>query len=54
MTEKTNTEPRDVRVTTPAELLAAMPHLLGFTPEDSMVVIGTEPPRDRVKADAAL
>jgi hypothetical protein len=47
MTEN-NTKSR-VRVTTSAELLAAVPHLLGFTPEDSMVVIGTEPPRDRVK-----
>ncbi len=26
-----------------------MPHLLGFTPEDSMVVIGTTPPQARVK-----
>ena len=49
MTEQ-NTTPRvSVRVTTSTELLAAVPHLLGFTPEDSMVVIGTTPPRDRVK-----
>ena len=47
MTEN-NTTPR-VRVTTSAELLAAVPHLLGFTPEDSMVVIGTTPPHARVK-----
>jgi Domain of unknown function (DUF4192) len=47
MTEK-NTKTR-VRVTTSAELLAAVPHLLGFTPEDSMVVIGTTPPQARVK-----
>jgi len=47
MTEK-NTTPR-VRVTTSADLLAAVPHLLGFTPEDSMVVIGTTPPQARVK-----
>ena len=47
-TPEKNTMPR-VRVTTSAELLAAVPRLLGFTPEDSMVVIGTEPPRDRVK-----
>jgi hypothetical protein len=47
MTEKI-TEPR-MRVTTSAELLAAVPHLMGFTPEDSMVVIGTEPPQARVK-----
>jgi len=50
MTEKNTTEPRvRVRVTTSAELLAAVPHLLGFTPEDSMVVIGTTPPQARVK-----
>ena len=26
-----------------------MPHLLGFVPQASLVVIGTEPPHDRIK-----
>jgi Domain of unknown function (DUF4192) len=61
MTEKNTPH---IKVATPAALLAVIPHLLGFTPEDSMVVIGTSTPRDRVKvtmrydlpdpADAAL
>src|SRR5690348_11841345 len=38
-----------VRVGSPKTLLAVIPHLLGFRPEASMVVIGTSPPRDRVK-----
>jgi len=44
-------EPAPVRVRpgSPGELLAIVPHLLGFVPQASLVVIGTEPPRDRVK-----
>jgi len=38
-----------VRPDSPGELLAIVPHLLGFVPQASLVVIGTEPPRDRVK-----
>ena len=33
----------------PGELLAVVPHLLGFVPQASLVVIGTAPPRDRIK-----
>jgi uncharacterized protein DUF4192 len=38
-----------VRAGSPAALLAVVPHLLGFVPEMSMVVIGTSPPRDRIR-----
>jgi Domain of unknown function (DUF4192) len=38
-----------VRAGSPAALLAVVPHLLGFVPELSMVVIGTSPPRDRIR-----
>jgi hypothetical protein len=38
-----------VRAGSPRELLAVVPHLLGFVPQASLVVIGTGPPRDRVK-----
>ena len=38
-----------IRAGSPAALLAIVPHLLGFMPEASLVVIGTEPPRSRVK-----
>jgi hypothetical protein len=41
--------PVKVRAGSPAALLAIVPHLLGFMPEASLVVIGTGPPRDRVK-----
>jgi hypothetical protein len=40
---------RTIRIGTPAALLAAVPYLLGFTPQDSMVVIGTGPSPGRVK-----
>ena len=43
------TTPVTVRAGSPAALLAIVPHLLGFVPEASLVVIGTAPPRDRVK-----
>ncbi len=33
----------------PGELLAVVPHLLGFVPQASLVVMGTAPPRDRIK-----
>ena len=38
-----------VRADSPAALLAVIPHLLGFMPEASVVVIGHTPPRDRVR-----
>ena len=38
-----------VRAGSPKELLAVVPHLVGFVPQASVVVIGTGPPRDRVK-----
>ena len=37
------------RVDSPAALLAVIPHLLGFVPAASVVVIGLTPPRDRVR-----
>jgi hypothetical protein len=43
------TTPVTVRAGSPAALLAIVPHLLGFVPEASLVVIGTAPPRDRIK-----
>ena len=38
-----------VRVTDPVSLLAVVPHLLTFQPSDSLVVIGTAPPRGQVR-----
>ena len=38
-----------LRAGSPAELLAVIPQLLGFMPEASLVVIGTEPPDSSVK-----
>jgi hypothetical protein len=38
-----------VRAGSPAALLRLVPHLLGFVPETSLVVIGVTPPRDRVR-----
>jgi hypothetical protein len=38
-----------VRVESPTTLLTVIPHLLGFRPQASVVVIGMAPPRDRVK-----
>jgi hypothetical protein len=38
-----------VQVNSPAAVLAVVPHLLGFVPETSLVVIGAGPPRDRVQ-----
>jgi Domain of unknown function (DUF4192) len=38
-----------VRVTSPASLLAVVPHLLGFQPASSLVLIGTTPPRAQVR-----
>ena len=38
-----------VRAGSPAALLGLVPHLLGFMPEASLVVIGIAPPRDRIR-----
>jgi Domain of unknown function (DUF4192) len=38
-----------VRADSPTALLRLVPHLLGFVPEASLVVIGVAPPRDRVR-----
>jgi Domain of unknown function (DUF4192) len=38
-----------VRLGSPADVLAAVPHLLGFHPASSLVVIGAGGPRDRVR-----
>jgi len=40
---------RIVRADSPATLLAVIPHLLGFIPQASVVVIGTSPPRSRIR-----
>jgi hypothetical protein len=38
-----------VRAGSPAALLRLVPHLLGFVPEASLLVIGVAPPRDRIR-----
>jgi hypothetical protein len=38
-----------VRAGSPSALLQLIPHLLGFMPEASLVVIGVTPPRDRIR-----
>ena len=43
------TDPVQVRAGSPESLLAIVPHLLGFVPQASLVVIGTEAPHDRIK-----
>jgi len=42
------TAPR-IRVSSPAGLLAVIPHLLGFHPSRSMVIVGLDGPRGRVQ-----
>jgi hypothetical protein len=42
-------DPVQVRAGSPESLLAIVPGLLGFVPQASLVVIGTEAPRDRIK-----
>jgi hypothetical protein len=42
------TRPR-VRIGSPADVLAVVPHLLGFHPANSLVVIGAGRPRDRIE-----
>jgi len=38
-----------VRAGSPAALLRLIPHLLGFVPQASLIVIGVAPPRDRIR-----
>lgn len=38
-----------LRIDGPVGLIAVVPHLLGFTPEASLVVVGTRPPTGRVQ-----
>ena len=44
-----HTQPSSVGPGSPAALLRLVPHLLGFVPETSLVVIGVTPPRDRIR-----
>ena len=48
MTTTTTAGPEVIRVGTPEALLDAIPLLVGFEPADSLVVLGCQPPRDRV------
>jgi hypothetical protein len=41
--------PLQLRADSPEALLTIVPHLLGFLPQASLVVIGTEPQSDRIK-----
>jgi Domain of unknown function (DUF4192) len=43
-----DTQPR-VRISSPADALAIVPHLIGFHPANSLVVIGAGRPRDRIE-----
>jgi hypothetical protein len=38
-----------IHVTTPACLLSVIPHLLGFQPVNSLIIIGTEPSSHKAK-----
>ncbi len=38
-----------LRISSPAGLLAVVPHLLGFVPESSLVVLGVAPPSGRIR-----
>lgn len=40
---------RAIRITSPESLLSVIPPLLGFQPGNSMVLIGTEAPRSRIR-----
>ena len=37
-----------ISVTTPARLLSVIPHVLGFQPVSSLLIIGTKPPHHTV------
>jgi hypothetical protein len=42
-------DPQPLSVSSPADLLAVVPHLLGFVPANSLVVLGVAPPRHRAR-----
>jgi Domain of unknown function (DUF4192) len=42
--------PQPVSIDSPAAMLAVIPHLLGFTPENSLIVVGGRGPRQRIEA----
>jgi hypothetical protein len=44
-----HSERPSVQISSPAELIAVVPHLLGFAPQASLVVIGVSPPRGQVR-----
>jgi len=46
LTDTTGQQP--VKVGSPAEVLAAVPYLIGFHPARSLIVIGARAPRDRI------
>jgi len=48
MTTPTATGRTPIKLTDPAQLLAALPYLLGFVPEDSVVLLGHRPPGTRI------
>jgi hypothetical protein len=53
----TSTDPPSIRVTSPADLIDAVPYLLGFHPAESLVVIGFDgagPPARQVTVTARL
>lgn len=43
-----NREPVHIRVSSPGQLLSVVPRMLGFVPEDSLVVVGLAQPREQV------
>jgi len=49
MSTDAGTTARTLRITSPATLLAVIPYLLGFQPDNSMVIIGTEGSRAEVR-----
>ena len=49
-----DTQQPTVRVSGPADLVAAVPHLLGFVPRDSLVLVGVDGSSGRVKLTARV
>jgi hypothetical protein len=47
--EPAGTPPPAVRASSPAEILAVVPYLVGFIPQASVVVLGTAPPRGTIR-----
>ena len=44
----TRTSPARIRVSGPADLLDALPRMLGYRPADSLVLVALRPPRSRI------